>query len=95
MGLSYAELGIANARRTALAPIRVQALADAGTLNSCTPGHVAVQLNLAELEKREVTLADGSRRALRSPCIEGRYRPFVHPNLPASVAKGLTTGHMP
>jgi clan AA aspartic protease len=30
----------------------------------CIPEHLAIQLNLAELERREVVLADGHRRAV-------------------------------
>jgi clan AA aspartic protease len=37
-------------------------LVDTGALHLCIPEHVVVQLGLAELEKREVTLADGGRR---------------------------------
>jgi clan AA aspartic protease len=44
-----------------LAPLEVKALADAGALHLCIPEHVALQLELAELEKREVTTADGRR----------------------------------
>ena len=32
---------------------------DTGAVNLCVPEHVAVQLELAELERREVTTADG------------------------------------
>ena len=64
MGLSYAELTIANASRPDLVPMQVRALADTGALHLCIPEHVALQLQLAELEKRDVTLADGSKRAL-------------------------------
>ena len=62
MGLTYAHLTLANARRDDLAPIAVEALADTGAVHLCIPEHVALQLQLDELEKREVTLADGSRR---------------------------------
>ncbi|MBY0613318.1 MAG: clan AA aspartic protease [Beijerinckiaceae bacterium] len=62
--MSYAELTIANASRPDLLPLTVRALADTGALHLCIPEHVALQLQLAELEKREVTLADGSKRAL-------------------------------
>lgn len=64
MGLCHAELIIANARKPDLAPLTVRALADTGALHLCIPEHVALQLELAELEKREVTLADGSKHAL-------------------------------
>ncbi len=62
MGLTHARLRLANARRPELAPIEVDALADTGALHLCIPEHVAIQLQLDELEKREITLADGSRR---------------------------------
>src|SRR5215211_3218909 len=61
MGVAYARLRLANARRPDLAAIEVDALADTGALHLCIPEHVALQLQLDELEKREVTVADGSR----------------------------------
>jgi clan AA aspartic protease len=61
MGLSYARVTLANSRRPDLAAVEVDALADTGALHLCIPEHVALQLQLDELEKREVTLADGSR----------------------------------
>ncbi len=64
MGLSYADLTIANAREPDMAPLSVRTLADTGALHLCIPQHVALQLGLGELEKREVTLADGSRHVL-------------------------------
>jgi clan AA aspartic protease len=64
MGLCYADLKIANARMPELSPLNVRALADTGALHLCIPQHVALQLQLSELEKREVTLADGSKHAL-------------------------------
>jgi clan AA aspartic protease len=44
-----------------LAALRVVALVDAGALTLCIPEHVAVQLSLSELERREVTTATGNR----------------------------------
>lgn len=64
MGLAYGRVRLANARRPDLAPIEVDALVDTGSVHLCIPQHVAVQLDLEELEKREVTLADGSRRLI-------------------------------
>lgn len=64
MGLTYTDLSLANARDTSLAPLQARALADKGALHLCIPQHVAVQLQLEELEKREVTPADGSRHVL-------------------------------
>lgn len=45
-----------------LAPVTVRALVDTGGLHLCIPEHVALQLGLQELEKREVVLADGGRK---------------------------------
>jgi hypothetical protein len=61
MGLTHARVRLANARRHDLAGIEVNALADTGALHLCIPEHVAIQLQLDELEKRE-TVADGSKR---------------------------------
>ena len=35
-----------------------------GAVHLCIPEHLAIQLNLAELERREVVLADGHRRSV-------------------------------
>jgi hypothetical protein len=40
----------------------VEAPADTGALPRCIPEHVALRLELEEFDRREVTLADGSRR---------------------------------
>lgn len=37
-------------------------MADTGALHLCIPEHIALQLKLVEIEKKEVTLADASRR---------------------------------
>ena len=42
----------------------MSALADTGAVHLCIPEHVALQLQLQELEKREVVLADGHRRTV-------------------------------
>jgi clan AA aspartic protease len=55
-------LTLANPIRRELESIEVIALADTGAMHLCIPEHVALQLELAEKEKREVTLADGSKR---------------------------------
>ena len=59
MGLIHAALTLSNPRRHELAPLRVTALVDTGAITLCIPEHVAVQLDLSELEKREVTTAEG------------------------------------
>ena len=64
MGLIYAEARLSNPGDGALAPLQVKALVDTGAITLCIPQHVAVQLNLSELERREVTTADGRRLAV-------------------------------
>lgn len=44
-----------------LLPIEVNALVDTGAVRLCIPEHLAIQLELVELERREVTLANGHR----------------------------------
>ena len=58
MGLIYAEIELANPKNTSLKPIAVKALVDTGAMTICIPEHIAVQLQLPEIEKREVTTAD-------------------------------------
>ena len=59
MGLIHTEVNLSNPRNTGFAPLTVTALVDTGTVNLCVPEYVAVQLEFAELERREVTTADG------------------------------------
>src|SRR3990172_13304926 len=58
MGLIYADIELANPKDGKLKPISVKALVDTGAMTICIPEHMAVQLQLAEIEKREVTTAD-------------------------------------
>jgi clan AA aspartic protease len=53
-----------NPRKPDLAPVKVAALADSGALHLCIPEHVRIQLELEEIDKKEATLADDSRRLL-------------------------------
>ena len=64
MGFTRTALILTNPVKKDLAPIEVQALADTGAMHLCIPEHVAIQLGLTEQEKREVTLADGSKRLI-------------------------------
>ena len=64
MGIAYASLTLSNPVRRDLDGMEVKALADTGAVHLCVPQHVALQLELKELEKREVTLADGSKRVV-------------------------------
>lgn len=62
MGVIRTELSLRNPRDPELAPLRVRALVDTGSLHLCVPEHVALQLKLDTLYQREVTLADGGKR---------------------------------
>jgi clan AA aspartic protease len=64
MGIAYAALTLANPVQRNLESIEAKALADTGAVHLCIPEHIAIQLELTEQEKREVTLADGSRRLI-------------------------------
>ncbi len=69
MGLTYTTVTISNPRKVQLKPIEVSCLADTGALMMSITETVVVQLELDELEKRSVTIADGSIRQV----------PFVGP----------------
>ncbi len=58
MGLITTEIELSNPIRPALAPLVVRALVDTGAMTVCIPEHVAVQLQLEQIETREVTTAD-------------------------------------
>ena len=59
MGLIHTEVRLSNPKNSRLAPLTVTALVDTGAVNLRVPEHIAMQLELAELERREVTTADG------------------------------------
>lgn len=69
MGLVHAQINLSNPRLPNLNKLEVNALVDSGAFTLCIPEHVKIQLQLEELEKREVTLADGNRHLV----------PFVGP----------------
>ena len=60
MGLVYSNITLANPVIGTIKPIEVMSLVDTGATYSCISQHIANQLQLSELQKREVTLADGS-----------------------------------
>ena len=64
MGLVNAEVTLRNPSKPDLAPVKVAALADSGSLHLCIPEHVRIQLELEEIDKKEATFADDSRRLL-------------------------------
>lgn len=61
MGLITTTLQLSNAKQHDQHPINSDALVDTGALHLCIPEHIAIQLRLDEVEKREVTTADGKR----------------------------------
>ncbi|MDX2189506.1 MAG: clan AA aspartic protease [Bacteroidota bacterium] len=64
MGLTYAEINLSNPRNSDLSGTKIKALVDTGALLICIPQHIAIQLNLEELEKREVYTADGKMHSV-------------------------------
>jgi clan AA aspartic protease len=62
MGLVNGRIELRNPRKPELVPVAVEALADSGALHLCIPEHVRIQLELDEIDKKEVTIADGSRK---------------------------------
>jgi clan AA aspartic protease len=62
MGLGYAMLTLKNPRQPEITPVRTEALVDTGSVYLIIPEHVRLQLALEEQGRKEITLADGSRR---------------------------------
>ena len=64
MGLIRGFFLLSNPSKPELTPVEAYALADTGAVHLCIPEHLAIQLSLVELERREVVLADGHRRSV-------------------------------
>ena len=62
MGLINAKIVLKNPRKPELEPVEVDVLADSAAVHLCIPPHVQIQLELEEISKKEVTLADGSKK---------------------------------
>jgi clan AA aspartic protease len=58
MGLITTSIELSDPKNSRLKPLVVEALVDTRAMTVCIPEHVAVQLDLQEIEKREVTTAD-------------------------------------
>ncbi|MFC1636064.1 clan AA aspartic protease [Planctomycetota bacterium] len=67
MGLVSAKVQLENPKEPKLKAIKVDALVDSGEVHSCIPEHLQIQLKLKEIDKKEVTLADGSKKLV--PCV--------------------------
>jgi clan AA aspartic protease len=59
MGLVKSKIILKNPGKVEMKEIEVEALVNTGELHLCIPERVALQLDLKELYKREVTTADG------------------------------------
>jgi len=62
MGLANAHVLLRNPRKPELAPVEVEPLADSGAVHLCIPPHIQIQLQLEEIDKKEVVLANGGRK---------------------------------
>ena len=62
MGLINSKISLRNPRKEKLQPVLVNVLVDTGSVHLCIPEHVCIQLQLEAIDKKEVTLADGSKR---------------------------------
>ena len=62
MGLPSRMLTLKNPRSPQSEPVDVEALADTGAVYLIIPEHIRLQLALEESSKKEITLADGSKK---------------------------------
>ncbi len=82
MGIVNIEVTLSNPRRAELQPVQVEALVDTGAITLCIPEHVRIQLDLEELERREVTVANGKKEVV----------PYVGPVKIACLGRGCYAG---
>ena len=64
MGLIYTDIELSNPKDSSLKPVSVRALVDTRAMTICVPEHIALQLRLEEIEKREITTADEKRHVV-------------------------------
>lgn len=90
MGLTNTKISLRNPRLPELESVEIDALADTGAVHMRIPSHIQLQLQLEETDKKEVTLADGSRKLVPyvGP-VELRYKNRV------GFAGALVTGDQP
>jgi clan AA aspartic protease len=62
MGLVNGKIRLQNPRQPNLDPVDVMAMADSGALHLCIPEHIQIQLQLEAIDRKEVSLADGSKK---------------------------------
>jgi clan AA aspartic protease len=59
MGITYADIRLANDARDDLEEINANAVVDTGAMHLCIPEHIAIQLQLKTRTQREVKTTDG------------------------------------
>ena len=62
MVLVHAKIVLKNSRNSKIKAIEVNVLVDSGALHLCIPEHLRIQLRLEEIDRKEVALADGSKK---------------------------------
>ena len=62
MGLVNAKVILINPRKPDLESVEIDALADSSSVHLCIPEYIQIQLELEEIDKKDVTLADGSEK---------------------------------
>lgn len=62
MGLAFAALSLSNPRKPEQTAVVAQAMADTGAVHLNIPQHIPLQLGLEKQSRKEVTLADGSKK---------------------------------
>jgi len=62
MGLVTAEIVLMNPRDKKIKPIKGTALVDSRAVHLIIPEHIKIQLKLEEIDKKEITISDGSKK---------------------------------
>ncbi len=60
----HTDIELANARLDDLLPMTVNALVDTGAVHLCIPEHIALQLKLPVLDRRQVIVANGDTQVV-------------------------------
>ena len=62
MGLVMTTITLSNPRKPEIEPLELPALADSGAVHLCIPEHVRARLGLEEIDRKQATFADDTRR---------------------------------
>jgi clan AA aspartic protease len=82
MGIIHVDISLSNPRKAGLSPVAARALVDTGAITLCIPEHTRIQLDLEELERREVTIANGKKEVV----------PYVGPVRISCLGRNCYTG---